>query len=62
MTDDDIIEWFEELAAVREHDHRIPRRNAESIALRIISEKYGQDAAKVAHRHAEARRAKGEDE
>jgi hypothetical protein len=62
MSADNIIEAFEERAAIIEYDARIKRRNAESIALRAISERYGQDAAKVAHRHAEARRAKGEGE
>jgi hypothetical protein len=62
MTDDDIIEAFEHSAALIEYDGWLPSRNAESMALRIISKTYGQGAAKVAHRHAEARRAKGEDE
>jgi hypothetical protein len=62
MTDDDIIEAYEECAAIIEYSAGIKRRNAESIALRAISERYGQDAAKVAHRHAEARRAKRKDE
>ena len=56
MTDADIIEAFEHSAATIEYDGGLPRRNAESLALRIFSARYGQAAAKVAHEHAERRR------
>lgn len=58
MTDADIIEAFEHVASLIEYDGGLPRRNAESLALRIIAERYGQDAAKVANAHAEERRAR----
>lgn len=52
----DVIEFFEERAAVKEFDGNIPRTNAESSALREVAERYGQDAARMCQRHRESRK------
>ena len=42
----DALEWFNERAAIYEFEARMPRRNAESMALRDVSAKYGAAVAK----------------
>lgn len=51
------IEFFEERAAVIEHDGKEKRIHAESLALREIAPKFGTDAAKAVYAHMHERRA-----
>lgn len=44
---DDVIEFYEERAAVKEFDGGVHRMNAESAALREVSQKYGAVAARM---------------
>lgn len=52
----DVIEFFEERAAVTEFEARIPRINAESMALREVADRYGKPAAKFVQQHRENRK------
>lgn len=44
------IEHFEERAAIIQYDSGLPRANAESLALREVVARYGQDAGKEVQR------------
>lgn len=52
------IEYFEERAAVIEHDGKEKRIHAESLALREIAPKFGPEAAKAVYAHMQKGRAK----
>ena len=43
---DDAAEFYQERAAIYEYEARIKRINAESMALRDVALKYGQQVAK----------------
>lgn len=49
----DVVEFFDERAAIKEFCGNVPRLNAESAALREVAERYGKDAAKMVQRHRE---------
>lgn len=52
------IEFFEERSAVIEYDGKEKRIHAESLALREIAPKFGQEAAKAVYAHMQKGRAK----
>lgn len=49
------IEHYEERAAIIEYDAGTPRINAESMALREVSQRYGTAAAKAVNEWRKAR-------
>lgn len=49
----DVWEFFQERSAVIEYEARLPRINAESMALREVSQRYGQPAAKFVQTYRE---------
>lgn len=49
----DVIEFFEERAAITEFEARLPRLNAESMALKEVVERYGKEAGRMVQRHRE---------
>lgn len=52
---DDAIEFFEERAAIKEYCAGISRTQAESAALREVSERYGKDVARQVQKHRESK-------
>jgi hypothetical protein len=49
----DVIEFFEERAAMAEFEARLPRMNAESMALKDVAARHGPEAKRMVQRHME---------
>lgn len=49
----DVIEFWTERSAVIEFMGNLPRLNAESMALREVSQRWGVEAARLVSRHRE---------
>lgn len=51
----DVIEFWTERSAVIEFEARLPRLNAESMALKEVVARYGQEAGRLVMRHREGK-------